>query len=312
LRLPDGFPSGDAATLAATRELLLSLPPGALVLVDGLAFGAMPELAAELATRLRLVALVHHPLGLETGLEPATASAWLARERAALRHALRVVVTSAVTRDTLVAELDVAPGAITVAVPGTDPAPLAAGSRDGPPSMLAVGSVILRKDFLTLVRSVARIADLPWRLRIVGSLQRDPAEAARLAALIEAAGLEARIRLAGELPADDLAAAYDAADLVVSSSRYEGFGMALAEALARGLPIVAAHGGAVGSWLPAEAVLLVEPGSAEALAAALRGVLGDRDRLDALRAGATRARDRLTRWPETARVVSAMLHEVLR
>ena len=152
LRLPDGFPAGDAATLAATGLRLRALAPDTLVLVDGLAFGAMPDLAAELAARLRLVALVHHPLGLETGLDPATAAAWIERERRALCHAERIVVTSAMTGATLSAELGVPPERITIAVPGTDPAPLARGGAGPATALLAVGSVIPRKDFATLTR----------------------------------------------------------------------------------------------------------------------------------------------------------------
>lgn len=307
LRLPDGFPQGDAATLGLTRQQLLALPEASLVLIDGLAFGAMPALAAELAPRLRLVALVHHPLGLETGLDPATAAAWLERERGALRHAERIVVTSAVTGATLAAELGVPPERITVAVPGTDPAPLARGGDGSVPALLAVGSVIPRKDFTTLLRACAQIADRAWHLRIVGSLDRDPAEAARIRALVTALGLEPRIVLSGELSPEAITAAYDAADLVVSSSRYEGFGMALAEALARGLPIVAAAGGALASWLPSDAAVLVEPGSPDALALALRCLLDDRHRLVRLREGALRARATLTRWPETAATVAAAL-----
>lgn len=310
LRLPDGFPAGGSATLAATGARLRALRPGTLVMVDGLAFGAMPDLAAELTTRLRLVALVHHPLGLETGLDPATAAAWLDRERRALRHARRIVVTSAVTAATLSGELGVPPEQITVAMPGTDPAPLARGGPGPTPALLAVGSVIPRKDFATLIRACSRLTDLPWDLRIVGSLERDPDETARVRASITAHGLAERVILTGELSAEALSAAYHRADLVVSSSRYEGFGMALAEALARGLPIVAADGGAVGSWLPAEAAVLVEPGSVDALATALRRLLGDPPRLDALRAGARRARDRLVRWSDTAAVVAAALKEV--
>ena len=118
--------------------------------------------------------------------------------------------------------------------------------------------------------------------------------------------------LTGELSAEALDAAYDGADLVVSSSRYEGFGMALAEALARGLPIVAADGGAVGSWLPVDAAVLVEPGDVDALAGALRGLLDDPERLGALGAGARRAREHLPRWSDTARAVATALRGVRR
>ena len=84
LRLPERFPFPDPADLDETDRLLARLPDGLPVLVDGLAFGAMPEVAARHAARLRLVALVHHPLGYETGLAPDVAARLIERERAAL------------------------------------------------------------------------------------------------------------------------------------------------------------------------------------------------------------------------------------
>ena len=70
------------------------VPDDAVVVVDGLAFGAMPDEAWAERDRLRLVALVHHPLGLETGLPAPVSEQLLASERRALQAARGVVVTS--------------------------------------------------------------------------------------------------------------------------------------------------------------------------------------------------------------------------
>ena len=85
---------------------------GALLLIDGLAYGAMPEEAAAQAARLRLVALVHHPLGDEGGLAPAERQRLLASETAALAAARAVICTSPATARRL-AEFGVAASART-------------------------------------------------------------------------------------------------------------------------------------------------------------------------------------------------------
>ena len=147
-----------------------------------------------------------------------------------------------------------------------------------------------------------------WELVIGGSLERDPATAGRLRAAVTAAGIGDRVRLPGELGEADLAAAYAAADLFVSASLYEGYGMALAEALARGLPIVAATGGAVADTVPVSAGLLVPPGDVPALAAALRRCIDEPDLRDRLRRGAIQARAGLPTWADTAaRVEDALI-----
>ena len=101
LSLPATFPFPAPADLEVARDRLASLPSGSTALVDGLALGAMPDLAAAEAGRLDLVALVHHPLCLETGLDRERAAALERSERAALAAARAIIVTSPRTRDTL-------------------------------------------------------------------------------------------------------------------------------------------------------------------------------------------------------------------
>ena len=112
-----------------------------------------------------------------------------------------------------------------------------------------------------------------------GSLERHPRTVARLRALLREQGLADRVSLVGELDAAALAACYDRADLFVLATLYETYGMAVAEALARGLPIVSTTTGAIPDIVGLEeeeaAGLLVAPGDARAFGAALSRVLGD-------------------------------------
>ena len=123
LSLPDGFPFPAEADLAATSAALGGLPAGSTVLVDGLALGAMPDLARSSRARLDLVALVHHPLCLETGLTAAQSAALAASERAALAWVRAVIVTSPRTAASLTELFGVPPAKLTVALPGTDVVP---------------------------------------------------------------------------------------------------------------------------------------------------------------------------------------------
>ncbi len=310
-QLSSRFPLPTAADLDAAERLLADIPTASTVVIDGLAFGAMPEIAARHARRLRLIAVVHHPLGYEAGLPPLTAHRLLTSERAALAHAHRVVVTSPTTRDVLVREFAVPITRITVAEPGIEPAEPARGSGWNPPRLLYVASLTPRKDHLTLIRALAHLADLPWRLDLVGSATRDPVTARAVREAVTAFGFGSRVTFLGELEGEGLDAAFRPADLYVSSSRYEGYGMALMEAIARGLPIVATRGGAVAEVLPAGAALLVEPGDPLALAAALRRVMRDAELREEMRRAALAARERLSGWAETARIFSRILEDPL-
>src|SRR5262249_16826593 len=146
---------------------------------------------------------------------------------------------------------------------------------EGKLRLLAVATVTPRKGHLILIEALARLADLDWHLLCVGSLERDPATATAFRQAIARHHLADRVTLAGEWPPERLGAAYRQADCFVLPSFHEGYGMAFAEALAHGLPIVATTGGAISETVPASAGLLVPPGDSAALAAALRRLMSD-------------------------------------
>ena len=288
--LAPGLPQPAPAALA-------DLPAGRTVVIDGLALGGMPAIAERECGRLRLIGLVHHPLALETGLTAAQARELHAAERRALAAVAQVVVTSRTTAAAL-ADYGVAPERVTVVNPGTDPAPLAAGSGGAGLNLLCVATLTPRKGHATLVEALAGLQDRSWCLRCAGSAERDADVAAALRRQIAAAGLDGRVVLLGELDETALDGEYARADVFVLASNYEGYGMAFAEAVAHGLPIVATAGGAVAQTVPAAAGLLVPPGDVAALRAALARLIDDSAVRARLREGARRARQGLSTWQE--------------
>ncbi|MCZ8108112.1 MAG: glycosyltransferase family 4 protein [Burkholderiales bacterium] len=306
LALPGGFPFASVPELGEAGYLLRQTPSDAVVMVDGLAFGALTDLVLKDIDR-RFVALVHHPLALETGLNDRQRRALAASETSALARAVAVVVTSPLTAAILAADYGVPAARITVAEPGTDPAPRAAGSGGTVPTLIAVGSISRRKAYGVLVEALAGLADRPWRLRIVGPDDRDPDEAARLRALVAGHGLSGRIAIEGALDAAALDAAYAEADLFVMSSLFEGYGMVLAEALARGLPIVCTTGGAAAQTVPDGAGLKVPPGDVPALRDAIAAALDDPARRAALADASWAAGRSLPSWSRTAATVANVL-----
>jgi glycosyltransferase involved in cell wall biosynthesis len=307
--LGDGFPQPAPDQKRHAQAQLAATPADAPVVIDGLAFGVLPEAAAVLKNSRRLVALVHHPLAYETGLTAGQATALHASETAALSAARAVIATSAPTARNLVADFAVPQSSITVAPPGTDRGALSRGG-DGPVQLVSVGAIVPRKGFDVLVEALAKLGDLPWRLDIAGDRGRDPDAAARLDAAIAAHGLGGRIAVLGAVPNERLFALYESADLFVLASHFEGYGMAYAEALAHGLPVIGTTGGAIPETVPADAGVLVPPGDIDALAQALRDLIEDGGARQRLAAAARVAASRLPTWQETARTFAAAVEAV--
>lgn len=307
--LDGSFPFPTATALEHADATLAQIAPGGLVVIDGLALGAMPELIARHATRLTLVALIHHPLPDETGLSDADREALDRSERRALSQVARVIVTSPWTMRRL-ADDGVPAERIGVVMPGTDPAPLAHGSGGPGLKLLCVATLVPRKGHAVLLDALARIRHRPWQLDCVGSLERDAVTATALRRQIERLGLTKRVSLLGEVTQEVLESCYDGADLFVLASYLEGYGMAHAEALARGLPIVATSAGAIPQTVPAGAALFVPPGDRGELARALAEVMDDAAVRETLANGARSAREHLPTWTEACAQFDAELTRI--
>ncbi|SUS06309.1 conserved hypothetical protein [Candidatus Defluviicoccus seviourii] len=292
ITLPDCFPYPPADVVARARDALAALPPESWLIVDGLALAPLHEhIAALQAGRLHVVALIHHPLCDESGVSEPERARLFASERRALAAARHVIVSSATTARRL-ADFGLAAERITVVPPGITRA-AGAGTRrrrddDHAVRLLSVGSLVPRKGQDVLVQALARVRGLPWRLTLVGP-ERNRSFARRLRTFSRGLGLRGRVRFAGAVPPMRLEQNYREADVFVLPSRMEGYGIALAEAMAHGLPIVTTPAGAIPEVVPATAGVFVAPGAAKPLARALAVLIRNPDRRRRLRRGAFKA-----------------------
>ena len=315
--LDDTFPFPTPAAREEARRAFAAIPDRTTVIADGLALGALPDEAERARDRLNLIALVHHPLAEETGLAASRASALAASERRSLAAVRSVVVTSESTA-ALLGCYGVGPERITVVHPGTDQAPVARGSarasgEDSEPielTMVCVATLTPRKGHQILFRALASLPHRRWRLRCAGSLDRDRSLVERLSSFLRDQGLQDRVELLGDLDANRLAVEYERSDLFVLATLYEGYGMAVAEALARGLPVVSTATGNIPALVGDDAGIVVPPNDEAAFREALALVVGDPVLRRRLAAGARRVRGRLPTWADSVGAMERLLVSV--
>jgi glycosyltransferase involved in cell wall biosynthesis len=309
IRLGGSFPDPTPGDMAEAAEQLTAIAPDRPLILDGLVFGSIDT---DVLARVRapVVAMIHHPLAHESGLDPARRDHLFRTERDNLLHTAHVLVPSPHTAALLASDYGVAPGRITIARPGTDAVPgNGAMPPADPPLILSVGIQHPRKGHDVLMRALAQIADRPWQAVIVGT-RYDAAHGAELDGLLAELGLDGRVRLAGRVPGEELARLYGQASIFALATRYEGYGIVFDEAMAHGLPIVTCRTGAVPDTVAPGAGVLVPPDAPEDFAKALEQVLGDAVLRGRMAAASRQAGAALPGWPDTARLAGEVLDRV--
>jgi glycosyltransferase involved in cell wall biosynthesis len=282
------------APASGSLDLVLgTIPPGEVVLIDGLLACDAPEAVIPATSRLRVVVLVHMPVD----------------ECAVLPAASAVITTSAWTRDRLITQHHLSPQEIDVAEPGTDPADPVRGTPDGA-RLLCVGAVVTNKGQDVLLDALADVTEISWRCTCVGPLDREPAFVAALRRHRAAS----RVEFAGVRTGGELTRSYASADVLVLPSRTEAYGMVVTEALARSLPVIASEVGGVPEALGRSSDgrvpgVLVRPDSPADLAHALRQWLEDQELRTELRAAALDRRSTLPTWKHTGQRVADVLRK---
>ena len=302
-------PLPDAAAEAAARGVLDRLGPEEALVVDGLGLPALAPLLDEGWTG-RCLGLIHHPTALERGFPEPEREALRGIERAIFPRLARLVTTSRLTAARLGPEFGAAPERIGTVEPGTEPASRATGSGGPGCAILAVGNIVPRKGHDVLLRALGRLLDIDWTLTIVGG-GRDAAHLGSLQALAEELRILPRVTFAGQVEGDALEALLARADLFASASWWEGYGMAVAEALARGLPLAITEGGALADLAPRDAAVISPPGDHNSLSRAMRRPIYDAGLRRAMSDAAWRAGQQLPRWSDRAAAFAAEISAAL-
>lgn len=306
LALGASFPDPSAKDTADATDQLGAIHPGRVVLIDGLALGAL-EPGVLATVRAPIVALIHHPLAFEGGLEDARRNELHRIERDNLAQCVAVIVTSPATALLLVDNYDVPAERITFARPGTDPV-VFSHQPTSPPLIVSVGSLSLRKGHDILLKALKNIEHLPWQAVIAGSA-RDEAYSIELHRLVNHEGLSDRVTLAGEVTAESLRRLYSEASVFALATRFEGYGMVFDEAMVYGLPIVSCAVGAVPDTVAPGAGILVPADDPGAFADALQTVLANDARRATMAAASHQAGLSLPPWSLTADIIASVLNK---
>lgn len=303
-----GFPLPSKADLARTAAALASADtPGTVFFIDGLAYGALP---ASMISSLNapVVALAHHPIGLEEGLSPSEKAHLLKTEAEALTLARHIVVPSHATMREVMDLFGVPAEKITIAEPGILRGKRATGTPSGEPlHIVSVGSLTPRKGYDVLISALNEVRDLPWRMTIAGSPDLSPPTVALVRHKIADYGLGGRVRLVGQLQENALSELYSSGDLFALASLYEGYGIAFAEAMTHGLPVIASGGGAVADTVPASAGIVCRAQDVAAFADALRAFLSNASLRREKAEAAWRHGQTLPAWENTADIIANAL-----
>jgi glycosyltransferase involved in cell wall biosynthesis len=301
VELAGRHPLPDDAAVAAARAAWAGLAADHVPVIDGL---GLPAFQGVLDARA--VGLIHHPTALEAGIGDDAKAALMAAERAMFPALRRVVVTSEPTGRQLAAEFGVDAGRVRVVVPGTAEAPRAAGSGGPGCEVLSVGALIPRKGHDLLLRSLARLFDLDWHLTIAGA-PLEGAHADMLRALAGELGVAQRVAFAGIVQGAALDALWQRADIFALATQYEGYGMAIAEALKRGIPVAVTKGGAAGELVTPEAGVACDVGDGVTYSKSLRRMIFDVALRRSMAEAAWRIGQTLPDWAKQSEAFAAAL-----
>lgn len=292
------FPHPDNETIDGIRSMMERTPDNSKVIIDGLILGVIPEILRSERGRLKFVGLIHHPLCDETGLNDEEITTLLEKESNALGSVLALIVTSRFTAHRI-KQLEMVQNdhLIHVVEPGVDAASLSPEHVPGKSfSFSSVGAVTKRKAHQDLLSAIAPLKDMDWTLTCIGKLDQDKEYADKTLKMTEDLDLSSRVHFTGELSEEKLEHILKNTDVLVHPSRYEGYGMVVMEAIARGIPVISSSGGALKYTVPKGSGILFEPGDEKHLKDVLFSILKDDLLYYKIRRGAVEAREGIRTW----------------
>ncbi|MCD4708236.1 MAG: glycosyltransferase family 4 protein [Candidatus Sabulitectum sp.] len=219
----------------------------------------------------------------------------------------KIWVNSRSTADDVIS-LGIPESRLCVIPPGFDRFRTDSEPKQLPVRILSVGTICSRKDQLTLVKACAMLGDRDFHLSILGdeTADRDYAEAVRK----EADSLGGKVTFTGHLFTEGLYEMYNQSHILANLSHWEGYGIAVAEALWAGLPVLAADAGAVPELIThGDNGYLMAPGDVESCARYLRILIDNGTLRKKMSSNARERARKLFTWCDTGREFVSLAEE---
>lgn len=273
-------------------ERFNTLPSNCVFVLDGL-YLTNPEFKASLAQFLpyvqRIYLMLHYLESMNTYYSTQEKQALWTGEKSWLKAVKGIIVPSFQLRDYL-ANQGIENDKITVAFPATEKAQACLSrnskerSENAPLSLITVGTLSRRKGQLDLVQILAQMPARNFILHLVGDGEQESSYTEEILAIIKRSQMQDSVILHGNIPQQTIFELLPQCDLYISPSTYESYSMATAEAVVRGLPILAYATGAIVDWIEDGGNgILIELGQQEQFFMALKKLLRERNELNQLR-----------------------------
>ncbi|HEX2933974.1 MAG TPA: glycosyltransferase family 4 protein [Bacteroidales bacterium] len=257
-RLSDDFPFPSDESIIQFTKTIRQIPKGETVIIDSLALGVIPAVLKELSITNPIIGLMHLPLSVDPNYSAYQRTLITKPEMEALGYVGKFIVSSLYTQETLI-NLGIDENKINLVTPGIDDVPQKKNYPERPSKLLSIANMCRSKDHSLLVRALTALKDKDWELHCYGNLDWDRNYLADFQALIRKNNLQKKILVHGTISGKELSDAYLEADLFVHPSDFETYGMAMVEALAHGLPVVASTGGGIQKTIPSKMAQFFKP-----------------------------------------------------
>lgn len=310
ININGNYPFPTNADKQTALNKIAELPKADIAVVDGLLGGASPEFMQALSKVLPTVALIHHPLCLENGLDEETAKTLESSELAGLAFTSGIITTSPATTLTVSNLFEYNKDKIHTVLPGVERGETSKGSNNSTVNLLCVGSIIERKGHKDLLLALSELTKLDWHLDCIGSTDFDAALFVELKQILETKQLTNKVTFHGSVSEEAILNGYTKADVFVLPSLFEGYGMAYAEAIVRGLPVIGTTAGAIPDTVPKTCGILVEPSNIQSLRQALQKMIMDKELRNQYHEAAIKAELSFPTWESSAGAFFKILKDI--
>ena len=233
IELSKNYPNPKKIDLINLSKIINKNKLSNILIFDGLVLEGLHN-SIEVFKNFKTIALIHHPLYLE--FKGKKSSIFFDRAKKIYKHINYFIVTSKQTKKLLVEKFKIKTSNIMVVEPGIEKLKKYKKIKSNKIKLLTCGSIIERKNYAYLIKEIQNIDQI--ELHIIGDTSRETSYSKKIMKMLEINNLTKKIILHGKVSQSKLEKLYSNADFYISTSKYEGFGMSLANALIIKKPII--------------------------------------------------------------------------